>query len=138
MSKIVKKIRGPQVRTDGLGFHRRPAFTLIEIIAVLVILGILAAIAIPKYINLRDESGLKAATGGVSATQSALYLYYSKNLLTDPSTASNFNCSLVVTEGLVSVQELAITVTGSANTNCAINVVHIPTGQLATGTWERP
>jgi len=41
--------------------RNQKGFTLIEIIAVLVILGILAAIAIPKYLDMRKEAVTKAA-----------------------------------------------------------------------------
>lgn len=41
--------------------RNQKGFTLIEIIAVLVILGILAAIAIPKYLDMRKEAIVKAA-----------------------------------------------------------------------------
>ena len=63
-------------------------FTLIEIIMVIVLLGIIAAIAIPKYIDLRTEAADATASGIVGAIVSSASIGYA-DLVTHNS-ASTF------------------------------------------------
>ena len=63
-------------------------FTLIEIIAVLVILGVLAAVAVPKFIDMQTEAKKNAVQGAIAALKSTATMDYSRNLLTTPSTTT--------------------------------------------------
>ena len=56
-------------------------FTLIEIIIVLVLLGILAATAVPKYFDLQKQAYIQAAKAAVAETQARVNLLFGQLLL---------------------------------------------------------
>ncbi|GKQ97486.1 prepilin-type N-terminal cleavage/methylation domain-containing protein [Aeromonas hydrophila] len=57
---------------------KQAGFTLIELVIVIIILGILAVTAAPKFLNLQDDARKAAADGVKASLQSASQMIYSK------------------------------------------------------------
>jgi len=59
----------------GNRLHRQAGFTLIEVLVVVVILGLLAALIVPRIMDRPDEARVVAAKSDITAIMSALKLY---------------------------------------------------------------
>jgi MSHA pilin protein MshA len=78
--------------------RRQAGFTMIELIVVIVILGVLAATALPKFIDLRSDAQDAALKGVVGAAASAHTLNFSgcavtNNVVTAGKCIKVSNCS---------------------------------------------
>lgn len=60
---------------------KQSGFTLIELVIVIIILGILAVTAAPRFVDIQDDARLAAAQGVQAAVKSATTAVYAKALI---------------------------------------------------------
>ncbi len=86
--------------------NNQKGFTLIEMIVVIVILGILSAVAVPKFVDMQDEAKEAALEGARGAVKSASALVHSKWLVAGEVTSTG-----AVGSGYVAVEGAYVAVT---------------------------
>ncbi len=61
--------------------RNKKGFTLVEVIAVLVILGILAAVAIPKFFDMQENTRIKGLTGCIAILNGEAKIAFANNII---------------------------------------------------------
>jgi prepilin-type N-terminal cleavage/methylation domain-containing protein len=108
---------------------KRKGFTLIELLIVVVIIGILAAIAIPKFANTKEKAYLASMKSDLRNLITAQEAYFSDNNSTYAAsttalgTAYKASSGVTVTIGGVSATGWSATAThGSTTKTCTITL----------------
>jgi prepilin-type N-terminal cleavage/methylation domain-containing protein len=68
-------------------FRNDKGFTLVELIMVIVIIGILAAVAVPKFVNLTGAANDAKCAANRGAINSAVAMTYAAMVAADPTQA---------------------------------------------------
>lgn len=115
----------------------KKAFTLIELVFVIVILGILAAVAIPRLIGTRDDAKASAMAQNITsgATEIAAYATAHGAINSDLTVMSGGMKSLVVNGATLDTTAQKVTIPFGAVSNCmTVQVVTTSTTDTLTLT----
>ena len=111
-------------------FTGKKGFTLIELLIVVVIIGILAAIAIPKFASTKEKAYIASMKSDLKNLATSEEAYYSdKNSYSTDTTLLNFNTS---TGNVLTIDDA--TTTGWKATMTNPRVTSITSCKIGTGT----
>lgn len=115
---------------------QQSGFTLIELVAVIVLLGILAVTALPRFISLQGDARASVIDGLAAAIQGAGTQIYAKALISQAETGAG---TVSAVGGTVETVEGYPTAhAGGAGTLDILNVIDYDTSVFGTGDAATP
>lgn len=144
------------MKVSQINLRRRSGFTLIEMIGVLAIIAVLAALLIPRIFSAINESRVNGAALSYNSLKSAAITYFGKygrfgdatgNAFTNTSSITNWDSTVLLAGGFIEkpfetklgtasniqVRDAATSVTASSADNAAYNLDGTGTANDATG-----
>ncbi len=110
-------------------------FTLIELMIVVAIIGILSAIAIPKFADLIRKSNEGATKGNLGAVRSALSIYYGEQDGKYPAAGATLGTTLTMDNGKYLKDMPTVYCAGYTDKNANVTVRTATAATQNTGTW---
>jgi len=128
----------------AIRYRRQKGFTLVELIIIIVILGILAAVAIPKYIDMKAEASDSTARAILGGLRDAATLVYVNRVVSSSTTPIDMTAVLGQAQisgydtYSISANTLTLQISGQQYAYRLVKVGGLATGQPNIVIQEQP